>query len=160
MRPVRTRRRALEALAKTKALVRVESTTRVEAHALSEAVLHQIHATWLALIRQAGDAHGLKPEVIESLEDLNRQLTDRGLPSAEADALTRLANDRADWVYHFLERYRAICCPPEAMQSTHPDAIPLNDQSGIEAIAQARYRPWVDALSDLVESYQTRFDES
>lgn len=160
MRPVRTRRRVLEALAKTRALGSVEAKTRVEAHALNEAVLHQIHATWVALIRQAGDAHGFKPESIESLEDLNRQLADRGLPSAEADALTRLANDPSDWVFHFLSRYRAICCPPEATASTHQDAIPLNDQSAIEAIAQARYRPWADALDELVKSYQTRFDES
>jgi hypothetical protein len=150
----------LEALAKTKALLGIEANTRIERHALGEAVLHQIHATWVALLRQAGDAHGLKPESIGSLEDLNRQLTERGLPSAEADALTRLAGDRSDWVFHLLEQYQTICCPPEPSMSPHPDAIPINDQSAIEAIAEARYRPWVDALNDLVESYQTRFDES
>ena len=61
MRPVRTRRRVLESLAKTKALLDVRADSRLQHHALSEAVLHQIDATFVALVRQVGDAHGFKP---------------------------------------------------------------------------------------------------
>ena len=49
MRPVRTRRRVLESLAKAKALVTVKVENRLQHHALCEAVLHQIDATFLAL---------------------------------------------------------------------------------------------------------------
>ena len=83
MRPVRTRRRVLESLAKAKALVAVKVENRLQHHALCEAVLHQIDATLLALIRQVGDAHGFKPENIGSLDDLIVQLVQRDLVSLE-----------------------------------------------------------------------------
>ena len=79
MRPIRARRRVLESLAKTKALVAIKADSRLQHHALCEAVLNQIEATWIALIRQVGDAHGLKPEAIQSLRDLTEQLSSREL---------------------------------------------------------------------------------
>ena len=103
MRPVRARRRVLESLAKAKALLIIRAESRLQHHALSEAVLNQIEATWVALIRQVGDAHGLKPESIQSLNDqICFQLSHRQLVSLEADMLESLASDPSSWLAAFL----------------------------------------------------------
>ena len=97
MRPVRTRRRVLESLAKTKALVAIKADSRLQHHALCEAVLNQIESTWIALIRQVGDAHGLKPEMVQSLADLTDQLSNRQLVSLESQKLNSMSINQAGW---------------------------------------------------------------
>ena len=118
MRPVRTRRRVLESLAKTTALLDVPADSRLQHHALSEAVLHQIDATFVALVRQVGDAHGFKPESIQSLEDLVDQLRSRQLVSLEAQKLERLANDPMSWWNAYQAHAAQILCPAEKNKQT------------------------------------------
>lgn len=160
MRPMSVTRRTLEALAKLKALSAIVSDNRLAEHALAEAVLHQIASTWLALIRQVGDSHGIKPSQVESLEGLIQVLDARGFDSIEARELSRLAGDPNAWVAAFFAHYTEVMCPPEPMTASVSDAIPMQDRSGLEAIKSARYRPWVEELSELVERMQTRFHES
>ena len=160
MRPVRTRRRVLESLAKTKALVAIKADSRLQHHALCEAVLNQIEATWIALIRQVGDAHGLKPEMVQSLADLTEQLSNRQLVSLESQKLNSLSIDQDGWLAAFWTHRAEISCPGEVPESTDSDQIPMIDTSGLERIKNDRYADWVDELSDLVSEFQNRFDES
>jgi len=160
MRPVRARRRVLESLAKTKALVTIQADSRLQHHALCEAVLHQIEATWIALIRQVGDAHGLKPEVIHSLSDLTEQLSSRQLISLEAQKLLSLSADQNSWLVSYWTHRAKVSCPDEVPESTDSERIPLTDTSGLDRLKNERYAPWVEELSDLVSEFQSRFDES
>ncbi len=160
MRPVRTRRRVLESLAKTKALIAIKAESRLQHHALCEAVLNQIEATWIALIRQVGDAHGLKPEMIQSCADLIEQLSARQLVSLEAQELDALSSDQGSWLASFWAHRGKVSCPDEVSESTDVDRIPMIDTSGIDRIKNERYAPWVDELSDLISELQNRFDES
>lgn len=160
MRPVRARRRVLSALAKTKALGAIESGSRLEEHALGEAVLHQMHATWIALVRQVGDAHGLAPESIDSLTSLNERLLERGLPSAETETLLRLVADTDDWLDAFFKHYASVCCPAEESNRAYENAIPLQDTTRLEQIIATRYAPWIQSLEALVHEFQSHFDES
>ena len=160
MKPVRTRRRVLESLAKTKALLAVKADNRIQHHALSEAVLHQIQATWTALIRQVGDAHGLKPEGIHELHDLVEQLADRQLPSFEARKLQELSDDPESWVSVFKAHIAKVGCPDEVADPLDSNQIPLTDTTGLEQLKNQRYGVWVDALSDLITDFQNQFDES
>ena len=160
MRPVRTRRRVLESLAKAKALVVVKVENRLQHHALCEAVLHQIYATFLALIRQVGDAHGFKPENIGSLDDLVAQLAQRDLVSLEVQRLQTLVTDPEDWWSAFRTHYARVSCPDEASGITDTARIPLTDTTGVDRLKNERYSEWVEELSDLVAEFQVRFDES
>ncbi len=160
MRPVRARRRVLESLAKTKALVATKADSRLQHHALCEAVLNQIEATWIALIRQVGDAHGLKPEAIQSLRDLTEQLSSRQLVSLEAQKLHSLSSDQDGWLASFWAHRAKVSCPDEVPESTDSELIPLTDTSGLDRLKNERYAPWVEELSDLVGDFQNRFDES
>ena len=160
MRPLRARRRVLESLAKAKALLVVQAETRLQHHALSEAVLNQIASTWLALIRQVGDAHGLKPESIQSLIDLTSQLSQRQLVSLEADMLESLASDPNSWLAAFWSHRAKVSCPDESTESLDSDRIPMTDTSTIDQLKITRYSAWVDELSDLIDEFQNRFDES
>ena len=160
MRPVRTRRRVLESLAKTKALLDVRADSRLQHHALSEAVLHQIDATFVALVRQVGDAHGFKPESIQSLEDLVDQLRSRQLVSLEAQKLERLANDPMSWWNAYQAHAAQILCPAEVIDSVDVNRIPLIDTSGLDQLKTERYASWVSELSTLVADLQAQFDET
>ena len=160
MRPVRTRRRVLESLAKTKALVAIKADGRLQHHALCEAVLNQIDATWIALIRQVGDAHGLKPETIQSLKDLTEQLSSRQLVSLEAQKLHSLSIDQDSWLAIFRAHRAKVSCPDEVPQSTDSERIPMTDTTGLDRLKNDRYTDWVEELSDLVSEFQNRFDES
>jgi len=160
MRPVRARRRVLESLAKTKALMTIQADSRLQHHALCEAVLNQIEATWVALIRQVGDAHGLKPEAIHSLIDLTEQLSSRQLVSLEAQKLLSLSADQNSWLASFGAHRAKVSCPDEVPESTGSERIPLTDTSGLDRLKNERYAPWVEELSDLVCEFQNRFDES
>lgn len=160
MRPMSVTRRVMEAKAKLQSLATLPSHSRLEEHALAEAVLHQLAVTWLALVRQVGDAHGIKPTTIDSLEALVVVLNDRGLPSLEVNQLKTLAEDPDSWWSEFVRHRESVMCPPEPMASSVSDAIPLTDRSGLEAIQTDRYRPWVSELVDLIESLQGRFHES
>lgn len=147
-------------MAKLKALSEIASDSRLMEHALAEAVLHQIAATWLALVRQVGDSHGIKPNQVHSLDELIQVLDARGFESIEARELSRIAGEPESWVASFLSHYAETTCPPEPMTASVSDAIPMQDRSGLDAIKSARYRPWVEALSELVERMQIRFHES
>jgi hypothetical protein len=160
MRPVRTRRRVLESLAKAKALVAVKVENRLQHHALCEAVLHQINTTFLALIRQIGDAHGFKPENIGSLDDLIAQLEQRDLVSLEVQRMQTLVTDPEGWWIAFRTHYAMVSCPDEASGTADTDRIPLTDTTGIDRLKNERYSEWVEELSDLVAEFQVRFDES
>ncbi|MBU24561.1 MAG: hypothetical protein CMD99_00830 [Gammaproteobacteria bacterium] len=160
MRPIRTRRRVLESLAKAKSLVAVRAENRLQHHALGEAVLHQIDATLLALVRQVGDAHGVKPENIGSLNDLTAQLTQRNLVSLEAQRMQILAKDSESWWNAFQMHYATIICPDEVSRSFDIDRIPLADPTGLDRLKSERYSGWIEELSGLVEDFQVRFDES
>ena len=160
MRPVRTRRRVLESLAKTKALVAIKADSRLQHHALCEAVLNQIEATWIALIRQVGDAHGLKPETIQSLNDLTEQLSSRHLVSLEAQKLDSLSIDQDGWLATFRAHRAKVSCPNEVPQSTDSERIPMTDTTRLDRLKNDRYADWVEKLSDLVSEFQNRFDES
>ena len=160
MRPVRTRRRVLESLAKTKALVAIKADSRLQHHALCEAVLNQIEATWIALIRQVGDAHGLKPETIQSLNDLTEQLSSRHLVSLEAQKLNSLSIDQDGWLATFRAHRAKVSCPDEVPQSTDSERIPMTDTTRLDRLKNDRYADWVEELSDLVSEFQNRFDES
>lgn len=160
MRPVRARRRVLESLAKAKALLTIQAETRLQHHALSEAVLNQIEATWVALIRQVGDAHGLKPESIQSLIDLTSQLSQRQLVSLEADMLESLASDPNSWLAAFWSHHAKVSCPEESAESFDSNQIPMTDTSTLDQLKNTRYSAWVDELSDLIGEFQNRFDES
>ena len=160
MRPVRTRRRVLESLAKTKALVAIKADSRLQHHALCEAVLNQIEATWIALIRQVGDAHGLKPETIQSLNDLTEQLSSRHLVSLEAQKLNSLSIDQDGWLATFRAHRAKALCPDEVPQSTDSERIPMTDTNRLDRLKNDRYADWVEELSDLVSEFQNRFDES
>ena len=160
MRPVRARRRVLESLAKAKALLDVRADSRLQHHALSEAVLHQIHATFVALVRQIGDAHGFKPEGIQGLEDLVDQLRSRQLVSLEAQKLERLVNNPMSWLNAYQSHTAQIVCPPEVVESVDVNRIPLTDASGLDQLKTKRYAPWVGELSTLVTDLQVQFDES
>jgi hypothetical protein len=160
MRPVRTRRRVLESLAKTKALVAIKADSRLQHHALCEAVLNQIEATWIALIRQVGDAHGLKPETIQSLNDLTEQLSSRHLVSLEAQKLNSLSIDQDGWLATFRAHRAKASCPNEVPQSTDSERIPMTDATRLDRLKNDRYADWVEELSDLVSEFQNRFDES
>ena len=159
MRPVRTRRRVLESLAKTKALVAIKADSRLQHHALCEAVLNQIEATLIAFIRQVGDAHGLKPEMVQSLADLTDQLSNRQLVSLESQKLNSLSINQDGWLAAFWAHRAEVWCPDEVPESDS-DQIPMIDTSGLERIKNDRYADWVDELSDLVSEFQNRFDES
>jgi hypothetical protein len=150
----------LESLTKTKALLDVRAENRLQHHALSEAVLHQIHATFAALVRQVGDAHGLKPEGIQDLEDLVDQLRTRQLVSLEAQKLERLVDDPTSWWNDYQVHAAQILCPSEVVESVDVNRIPLTDTSGLDQLKAERYAPWVDALSALVADLQAHFDES
>jgi hypothetical protein len=160
MRPMSVTRRTLEALAKLKALSELDAASRLIEHALAEAVLHQIAATWLALVRQIGDSHGIRPTQVDSLATLLDVLERRGFTSVEALELSRLASEPGSWVETFWAHYAELTCPPEPMTASASNAIPLQDRSGLEAIRAARYRPWVEALAAQIESMQSRFHES
>ena len=160
MRPVRTRRRVLESLAKTKALLDVRADSRLQHHALSEAVLHQIDATFVALVRQVGDAHGFKPESIQSLEDLFDQLRSRQLVSLEAQKLERLANDPMSWWNAYQAHAAQILCPAEVVDSVDVNRIPLTDTSGLDQLKTERYASWVSELSTLVADLLAQSDET
>ena len=160
MRPFRARRRVLESLAKAKALLVIQAETRLQHHALSEAVLNQIEATWVALIRQVGDAHGLKPEGIQSLIDLTRQLSHRKLVSLEADMLESLVSDPSSWLSAFWSHRAKVSCPDESTESLDSDRIPMTDTSTLDQLKSTRYSAWVDELSELIGEFQNRFDES
>ena len=160
MRPVRTRRRVLESLAKSKALVAVKAENRLQHHALCEAVLHQIDATFLALIRQVGDAHGFNPENIGSLDDLIAQLEQRDLVSLEVQRMQILVTDPEGWWIAFRTHCAKVGCPDEASVKADTDRIPLTDTTGIDRLKNGRYSEWVEELSDLVAEFQVRFDES
>lgn len=160
MRPVRARRRVLESLAKTKALVTIQADSRLQHHALCEAVLNQIEATWVALIRQVGDAHGLKPEAIHSLSDLTEQLSSRQLVSLEAQKLHSLSTDQDSWLASYWAHRAKVSCPDEVPESTDSERIPLTNTSGLDRLKNERYALWVEELSDLVGEFQNRFDES
>lgn len=160
MRPVRTRRRVLESLAKAKALLNVRAESRLQHHALSEAVLNQINATFVALVRQVGDAHGLKPEGIQGLEDLVDQLRSRQLISLEAQKLEQLTKDPMSWWTAYQVHITQIACPAEAVESVDVTRIPLTDTSGSDQLKTERYAPWVSELSALVANLQAQFDES
>ncbi len=160
MRPVRTRRRVLESLAKAKALVAVKVENRLEHHALCEAVLHQIDATFVALIRQVGDAHGFKPENIGCLDDLIAQLEQRNLVSLEVQRMQILVTDPEGWWSAFRTHCAKVSCPDEAPGIADTDRIPLTDTTGVDRLKNERYSEWVEGLSDLVAEFQVRFDES
>ena len=160
MRPLRARRRVLESLAKAKALLVIQAETRLQHHALGEAVLNQIASTWLALVRQVGDAHGLKPESIQSLIDLTSQLSQRQLVSLEADMLESLASDPNSWLAVFWSHRAKVSCPDESTESLDSDRIPMTDTSTLDQLKITRYSAWVDELSDLIDEFQNRFDES
>lgn len=160
MRPMSVTRRTLEALQKLKALSEIEASSRLTEHALAEAVLHQLAATWLALVRQVGDAHGIQPNRVASLDALCEALQQRGFDSVEADELQRLAADPHSWVSTFFAHYAEVTCPPEPMRAAVTDAIPLQDRSFLEVVRAKRYRPWIDALADLIDAMQGRFHES
>jgi hypothetical protein len=160
MRPIKARRRVLESLAKTKALVTIQADSRLQHHALCEAVLNQIESTWIALIRQVGDAHGLKPEVIHSLSDLTEQLSSRQLVSLEAQKLLSLSADQTSWLASYWAHRAKVSCPDEVPESTDSERIPLTDTSGLDRLKNERYALWVEELSDLVGEFQNRFDES
>lgn len=160
MRPMSVARRVMEARSKLLALAAIPARSRLEEHALAEAVLHQMEVTWLALVRQVGDAHGIRPTSINSLQELLSVLDQRGLPSLEAKQLQTLAEDTHDWWHAFQTQRNAILCPPEPMTVSVSDAIPLQDRSGLEALQALRYQPWVEALSALIDSFQGRFHES
>ena len=160
MRPVRTRRRVLESLAKAKALVAVKVENRLEHHALCEAVLHQIDATFVALIRQVGDAHGFKPENIGCLDDLIAQLEQRNLVSLEVQRTQILVTDPEGWWSAFRTHCAKVSCPDEAPGIADTDRIPLTDTTGVDRLKNERYSEWVEGLSDLVAEFQVRFDES
>lgn len=160
MRPVRTRRRVLESLAKTKALVAIKADSRLQHHALCEAVLNQIEATWIALVRQVGDAHGLKPERIQSLNDLAEQLSSRQLVSLEAQKLHSLSIDQDGWLATCRAHRAKVSCPDEVPQSIDSERIPMTDTTGLDRLKNDRYADWVEELSDLVSEFQNRFDES
>ena len=160
MRPLRARRRVLESLAKAKALLVIEAETRLQHHALSEAVLNQIEATWVALIRQVGDAHGIKPECIQSLIDLTRQLSHRQLVSLEADMLESLVSDPSSWLSAFWSHRAKVSCPDESADSLDSNRIPMIDTGALDQLKVTRYSAWVDELSDLIDEFQNRFDES
>ena len=160
MRPVRTRRRVLESLAKAKALVEIRVENRLQHHALCEAVLHQIDATFLALIRQVGDAHGFKPENIGGLDDLVAQLEERDLVSLEARRMKTLVTDPEGWWRVFRTHFAEVNCPDEMSGTTDLERIPLIDRTGLDQLKNERYSEWVEELSDLVAEFQLRFDES
>ena len=160
MRPVRTRRRVLESLAKAKALVAVKVENRLQHHALCEAVLHQIDATFLALVRQVGDAHGFKPEQIGSLDDLIAQLVQRDLVSLEVQRMQTLVTDPEGWWSAFRTHCAKVSCPDDASGTADTDRIPLTDTASVDRLKNERYSEWVEELSDLVAEFQIRFDES
>lgn len=160
MRPMSVARRVREAAAKLAALVEISASSRLEEHALREAVLHQLAATWLALVRQVGDAHGIKPLSVDGLDQLNERLAQRGLPSREADELSRAVASDDSWLAAFFAHYQEACCPPEPMTTAVNDLIPSTDRRRLDAIREARYRPWVDAMVALIERFQERFHES
>ena len=160
MRPVRTRRRVLESLAKAKALLEVRDENRLQHHALCEAVLHQIDATFLALIRQVGDAHGFKPENIGGLDDLVAQLEQRNLVSLEAQRMQTLVTDVEGWWQVFRIHFAEVNCPDEMPETTDIERIPLIDHTGLDRLKSERYSEWVEELSDLVAEFQLKFDES
>lgn len=160
MRPIGARRRVLESLNKAKALVKIEPNTRLENHALAEAVLHQIGATWVALLRQIGDSHGLKPKDIDDFPDLLKQLSDRSLVSIQAQKLQSLINDPSFWWSNYQKHLKTIECPDESQSMKTVNLIPLGDDAMLELIISNRYKIWVDGLSTLVDEYQIHFDES
>lgn len=160
MRPVKTRRRVLESLAKAKALAAVRVENRLQHHALCEAVLHQIDATFLALIQQVGDAHGFKPENIGCLDDLIAQLVQRDLVSLEVQRMQTLVTDPEGWWSAFRTHFAKVSCPDEAPGIADTDRIPLTDTTGVDRLKNERYSEWVEGLSDLVAEFQVRFDES
>ncbi len=160
MRPVRTRRRVLESLAKAKALVEIRVENRLQHHALCEAVLHQINATFLALIRQVGDSHGFKPENIGGLDDLVAQLRKRELVSLEAQRMQIFVTDLEGWWSVFRTHFAEVSCPDEISGTADIELIPLTDHSARDRLKNERYSEWVEELSDLVEEFQFTFDES
>lgn len=159
MRSMHARRRLMESIAKLRALSELESNARLTCHALNEACLHQLAATWLALVRQIADAHGIAINTIESLDDLSIALAERALPSVEADYLICLQNSPDSWVSTFFEHYLTVQCPVST-KTRDAHLIPLQDMSGLDSIVRDRYRPWINAMIDLVDSLQEKFDES
>ena len=160
MRPNGPRRRVLEALTKARALIVIEERSRLEHHALAEAVLHQIGTTWVALLRQVGHAHGLKPIELNNLSDLTEQLSRRNLVSLEAQKLEVLLNDPLSWWSQYKSHFSALQCPDESGGKYESDLIPLGYQTVIEQTESDRYKVWVDALAELVDECQMHFDES
>ena len=160
MRPNGSRRRVLEALAKARALNLIEPHGRLEHHALAEAVLHQIRATWVALLRQVGHAHGLKPSAVNHLSDLTEQLSHRNLISLEAQKLQVLVNDSSSWWSQYQAHIDTVECPGEPNKKDEGELIPLGDQARVEQIESDRYEVWVNCLADLVDECQLHFDES
>ena len=131
-------------MAKTKALVAVKVENRLQHHALCEAVLHQIDATFLALVRQVGDAHGLKPEHIGSLDDLIAQLVQRDLVSLEVQRMHTLVTDPEGGAR--FNTLRQVSCPDDASGTADTDRIPLTDTLGVDRLKNARYSEWVEEL--------------
>ncbi len=159
MRPQRTRSRVRGAFIKLEALAAMEAQTKLVELALAEAVMHQMQATWLALIRQIADSQGIKPESVSSLSDLVICLKDRNLISVEANELRRILADPDSWASLMSAEYINVTCPQELQFSNASNAIPSLDRSGLTAIRVDRYRSWIDELRLLIESMQSRFDE-
>ena len=160
MRPNGPRRRVLEALKKARALNLIEPHGRLEHHALAEAVLHQIRATWIALLRQVGHAHGLKPSAVNHISDLTEQLSHRNLISLEAQKLQALVNNPSSWWSQYQIHIDTVECLSESSKKNAVDLIPLGNQITVEQIESDRYKVWVNCLAELVDECQMHFDES
>lgn len=159
--------RLRESLSKCGALValadRVE--TRLDQHAVDEAILHQIGATLVALCQTIAESHGISASTVQGLSSLQSTLRARQLTSVEADFLAREALADGGWWPLWQSELERVMQPKPLAKSAPAYGLIGSDRSeasdpGLLAARETHYRAWVDALRGLIQTVESTLLEA
>lgn len=153
--------RLRESLSKSRALLALaeEASTRLDQHALDEAILHQIGATVVALCQTVAESHGIRAATVQGLTSLQSSLRARQLISVEAELLAQQAQAPDGWWGHWQGELERVMQPKPLAKTAQAYGLIGSDRAesaGADhtAIREAHYRPWIEALAELIQTVE------
>ncbi|MDP5330090.1 MAG: hypothetical protein NWQ87_01855 [Litorivicinaceae bacterium] len=153
--------RLRESLSKSRALLALaeQSSARLDQHALDEAILHQIGATVVALCQTVAESHGISASTVQGLTSLQSALRARQLISVEAEVLAQQASAVDGWWGHWQNELERVMQPKPLAKTAPAYGLIGSDRSDSAtstntAAREAHYRPWIEALAELIQTLE------
>lgn len=159
--------RLRESLSKCGALVTLASRleTRLDQHAVHEAILHQIGATLVALCQTVAESHGISASTVHGLSSLQSALRARQLTSVEAEFLAREASLDGGWWSLWQAELDRVMQPKPLAKSAPAYGLIGSDRSdeldqALHTVRETHYRDWFNALRALIQTVESTLLEA